>query len=412
MSVDLNRLNVLIGANASGKSNFVSIFSFLRDIVDNGLDNAISMQGGIDYIRNINLGPSQDLSIELHINSEDEPRFAFEKKEKEFFVVSPQEFFYRLNISFYKRRKGYKSIEETLGVGMELSHVKGERGTTKEAEITKRGRIVFTNDGREIKYEIDENIKEDLQNVILIPLVKKMLENGSFGRRLLLESETPLMLMPLDSQLKDFIRNISLYDFDPKLSKLATQISGKTELEPDGRNLAIVLKNILENREDAEKFSDIIKGILPFIEKVTVEKLLDKSLMASLRETYSRKKFPAFLVSDGTINITAFIIVLYFEEKPLLVLEEPERNIHPYLISKTVEMMKDVSDTMKKKQIIITTHNPEIVKHADINHLLFIYRDESGFSKISRPIEKEEVKTFLENDIGIEELYVQNLLEW
>lgn len=412
ISVDLDRLNVLIGANASGKSNFVSIFRFLRDIADSGLDNAISMQGGIDYIRNINLGPSQDLSIELHINSEDNPGFVFGKRDKEFVGISPQEYFYRLSISFYKRRKGYKITEETLGIGVELSRAKRERGTPKETEPTKRGKIVFTNDGKEIKYEIDENIKEDLQNAILIPLVKRFFENGLSGRKLLLESETPLMFLPLDSLLKDFIRNISLYDFDPKLSKLATQISGKSELEPDGRNLAIVLKNILENKEDAEKFSDIIKSILPFIEKVTVEKLLDKSLMASLRETYSRKKFPAFLVSDGTINITALIIALYFEEKPLLVLEEPERNIHPYLISKAVEMMKDVSDTMKKKQIIITTHNPEVVKHADINHLLFIYRDESGFSKISRPIQKKEVKTFLENDIGIEELYVQNLLEW
>lgn len=176
--------------------------------------------------------------------------------------------------------------------------------------------------------------------------------------------------------------------------------------------LAIVLKNILKNRKEAEKFSDLIRSILPFIEKVDVEKLMDKSLIASLKETYSKKKFPAFLVSDGTVNIVALIIALYFEEKPLIILEEPERNIHPYLISRVLEMMKDVSNVMKKKQIILTTHNPEIVKYADIDHLVFMYRDENGFSRISRPSEKEQVKTFLENDIGIEELYVHELLEW
>jgi len=50
---------------------------------------------------------------------------------------------------------------------------------------------------------------------------------------------------------------------------------------------------------------------------------------------------PAFLISDGTINIIALLVALYFEKKPLAIIEEPERNIHPYLISRVVDMMKD-----------------------------------------------------------------------
>jgi len=69
-------------------------------------------------------------------------------------------------------------------------------------------------------------------------------------------------------------------------------------------------------------------------------------------------------------------------------------------------MMKDAS---QKKQIIVTTHNPEIVKYAGLDNILLVSRDKNGFSKISRPIDKEEIRTFLEH-IGIEELYVQNLL--
>jgi predicted ATPase len=91
----------------------------------------------------------------------------------------------------------------------------------------------------------------------------------------------------------------------------------------------------------------------------------------------------------------------------LTIIEEPERNIHPYLISRVVEMMKEAS---QKKQIIVTTHNPEIIRHADLESILLISRDKEGFSTISRPSEKEEVKTFLDNEIGIEELYIQDLL--
>ena len=46
LKLELGKFNVIVGANASGKSNFVQIFRFLRDIAEFGLDNAVSMQGG------------------------------------------------------------------------------------------------------------------------------------------------------------------------------------------------------------------------------------------------------------------------------------------------------------------------------------------------------------------------------
>ena len=52
---------------------------------------------------------------------------------------------------------------------------------------------------------------------------------------------------------------------------------------------------------------------------------------------------------------------------------------------------------------------PEMVKYAGLENLLLISRDINGFSRISKPAEKEIVKTFLENEIGIDEIYVQDL---
>ena len=81
--IELGKFNVLIGANASGKSNFITILQFLKDIVENGLDNAISMHGGVDYIRNITIGASKDLSVESPIDAKDKPvkSFGFGKEE-------------------------------------------------------------------------------------------------------------------------------------------------------------------------------------------------------------------------------------------------------------------------------------------------------------------------------------------
>ena len=82
--MELGRFNVLIGANASGKSNFLTILKFLKDIAESGLNNAISMQGGIEYIRNVKLGDSKDVSVELCIDSSDTPvRFMYDRGKDE-----------------------------------------------------------------------------------------------------------------------------------------------------------------------------------------------------------------------------------------------------------------------------------------------------------------------------------------
>ena len=420
VEIELGRFNALIGANASGKSNFINIFQFLKDIVENGLDNAISMQGGVDYIRNINIGASKNLSIELHIDSKDEPIKSFgfwKEKDKRLIGISANEFMYKFSIEFYKRRRGYRVANERLIANCDFVEIELEKknGKIKEKEKIGEGKIILINDKGRVKYDL-KTVDIPIKKEDLIPPFfseKEFLEGKLSLKELFIE--TPKFfppLSPLSFKISDFFSNISIYDFDPKLSKKATLITGKTELEPNGSNLAIVLKNILENRKKRERISNLIKDLLPFIEAITVEKLADKSLLASLKEIYSGKNFlPAPLISDGTINITALIIALYFEEKPLIIIEEPERNIHPYLISKVIGMMKDVSERLKK-QIIVTTHNPEVVRYTDIENILLVHRDDKGFTQISRPAEKEEVKIFLENKMGIEELYVQNLLEW
>lgn len=412
VNVDLGRFNVLIGANASGKSNFINIFQFLKDIAESGLDNAISMQG-VDYIQNINIGASKNLSVELHIESKDEPVKFGTEKDKRIIGTKAYEFMYKFSIEFYKRKSGYKRIaEERLEANCNFVELEKKNGKIKEKGKIGEGKISLINDEGRVKCELEPEDTPIRMEDIIPPFFskKEFLEEKLPPKELFIE--TPIFLPPISFKINGFFRNMSIYDFDPKLSKHATLITGKNELEPNGSNLAIVLKNILDDRKKEERISNLIKDFLPFIEGITVEKLPDKSLLAGLKEVYYENTFlPAFLISDGTINITALIIALYFEKTPLTVIEEPERNMHPYLISKVIDMMNDVSER-QKKQIMVTTHNPEVVRYTGIENILLVHRDDKGFTQISRPAEKEEVKIFLENKMGIEELYVQNLLEW
>ena len=306
LEINLGDFNVLIGSNASGKTNFTQIFRFLKDIGQEGLKNAISMQGG-EFFRNINL--NSDI----------------------FSVNIKHSFYYNKEIKcgyYFKLR--FKTKNDFL---------------IEEVIIN------------------DSNKENSIDNI-----------------------ETPA--------LENFSDEIAIYDFNPKLPQQAIPLAGKRELEEDGKNLPIVLKNILENEEDKKKFLNILTTLLPNVKDLNVEPFASNYLVLKLQEKYSSDYLPAFLMSDGTITIIELIIALFFEEKPVIIIEEPERNIHPALFSALIGLMKEAS---KEKQIIITTHNPEIIKHAyleDSNSLLLISRDKKGFSQISRPADNERLKLF------------------
>lgn len=406
VDVELGKLNVLIGANASGKSNFVEIFKFLRDISNYGLNNAISMHGGAEYLRNINVGASNELS--LKIVSDMEFRHAVQKN-GDLFGIKTYETIYEFTLEFRRRGSGFKIAKDNLTLKCKLVRLEKQKKKTKEKNEIGQGEIIVSNiDGKvETKFQPEGMHQPEGMKIVIDDIFPPFLKELAPTKKLLLE--TPFFMIPFMPSLVEIFESISIYNIDPKLSKKATPITGKANLEEDGGNLSIILKNIIEDREGKRKLFNFVQDLLPFISEIDVEKLADRCLLFKLKEKYSKKQYlPASMISDGTINITALIVSLYFEEERIVIFEEPERNIHPYLISKITEMMKDAS---QRKQIIVTTHNPEMVKYAGLENILLISRDEEGFSTISKPADKEEVKIFLKNKIGIDELHVQNLLE-
>ena len=68
-----------------------------------------------------------------------------------------------------------------------------------------------------------------------------------------------------------------------------------------------------------------------------------------------------------------------------------------------------MNEISRKKQLIITTHNPELLKHVKLENIYFISRNKSGFSNITKPIDNEIVKPFIE-ELGIDEVFIDNYL--
>jgi predicted ATPase len=401
LQVDLGKFNILIGANASGKSNFIRVFEFLRDISRHGLDNAISLQGGPEYLANLNLGTAENLSMQVVFTQERGRGFFImggSKTSRTDLLVAPAlEVTYKFSIGFPRKGAELEVTDDRLALKTDFYTVERDGGESVEPKVGGLGEIVVSREGDAMEVEVKPPEGLSMEEYEILPW---------FARELV--QSRSLFLAHLPFFIRPPFEDVAIYDFDPKLPKKATPITGKAELEEDGSNLAIVLKHIVGDGDQKRELENLLGDLLPFVGGVEVEKFADKSLLFSLRETYAKKQcLPASLISDGTINVTALIAALYFEKKPVAIIEEPERNVHPSLISKVVAMMKDAS---KNKQIIVTTHNPEVVRHADIGDVLLVSRNGDGFSTISRPSESEEVKVFLQNEMGLEELFVQNLL--
>jgi predicted ATPase len=121
LDIELSRFHVVIGSNAAGKSNFISIFRFLRDIAKNGIVNAIAMQGGSEYLQNTKIGPSCDLRIKVEYvpdqkvevcdpQCNDTPRLSLQSH------LSSYEF----AIRFDPRGDGFMITRDRLSIGFEV----------------------------------------------------------------------------------------------------------------------------------------------------------------------------------------------------------------------------------------------------------------------------------------------------
>ncbi len=374
LEVELRPLNVLVGANASGKSNLVQVFRFLRDLARHDLENAIALQGGVGRIGNIKSdSPITEIGIELVPKK---VALVSDSKEKKVTQIS-----YSVRIG-YNRRKIASILSETLKILLVNNH-----DTSSEWIQVVRER----------------------DRVFLPPEFAGWLWRGNKQGKAIIPETISLLRTPF-APFPWFDKSIAIYDFQPKLAKQAVPVAGSADLEEDGRNLPLVLQRLLRNPESRKRLLLLTQYFTPFIKSMNVQNLPNSSVMLSVQETYLGKhQLPASLLSDGTVEVIALIVACYFSSPfaETLIFEEPDRNLHPGLMEGLINIFREASTD---HQLIITTHNPELVNCTNLEELLLIERDQDGFSIIKRPCEQVMVQAFLEEQLSLGTLHTQQLL--
>ncbi len=408
LDIKLDDFTLIVGANAAGKSNLTTIFKFVKDIMVEGLDNAIALQGGIDYLANANSEKNTPIKLGFELDFNDKRWFMRGPNE---LMITTEKISYVFEILPNKRGKNYQISYDELKITYGcVERIKNNN--TKRIEINPLNiscSCTYRKKSTQSKYETIEEIPVELGEKG--EKIKSIFRHTDFLLEDLYREKKELLLYRLSYFLPPLISEenlIKIYDFDPKKLKRPCMISARKNLEADGSNLAATLQIVLKSKEKYNKFIGLLKNALPFINKISVEQNYDQSYSYKIGENYSKKAFYSNFLSDGTVSIIAIIIALYFEEKStIIIIEEPERNIHPKLLSTVVQMAKDVS---KKKQVIFTTHNPEILSNADLENIRFVQRNKQGYSVVTSPADSERVKAFISNELGLNDLFLQNLL--
>ena len=411
VQIDFNPMTMIIGANATGKSNIINVFRFIEDIMTDGVENAIALQGGIQYIANANLSRGEPIEIQFTIDLKDEGWIRHIQRQK--YALEVEEIVCRFVIHPNKRGMGYNIAYDYIKMiydcnSYDSSASKDERYAPLGIEYSTE----FERKNRNSSVKIIPNISNSEQ---VDDELKRCLHEDSAGRYFSFvasEDKSELMLYRLSLLLPPYFSEntfIRIFDLDPKeLKKPSSMVSTKI-LDENGANLASILQTILRKKERSKKLTSLLKGFLPFVDNVSVEHNPDKSVSYKIKECYYNKSFYANFLSDGTVSILALILALYFEDHSnIIILEEPERNIHPKLLANLISSAEDVS---KEKQVIITTHNPELLKYASCDDVRMVTRANCGNTSVTKPSDDLTIKTFLENDLGLEDLFVQGLLE-
>ena len=398
----LGDVNILVGANASGKTNFIQIFEFLKEIKKNGIEKTIKTKyKGINNIKNFNTN-KKNISIEIELTL-NEKTFIRELNENDDIFRIRTKILYKIiliqlpankydiqeKITFYEK---FILINEKENKNIDLinkEHIYGFENNYGKFKL-------FTNnkDIEKLKLTGEDESYLDLSFPFPISIIENL--NSRYKNKSILEYGGVL--------IPENIFDFGIFDFEPKKSKGAKDDIDTDILDKTGIDLIPVIKQILTDEENAKLFNAKIITILDFVEDIKIVETMGQIDML-IKESCNNKLIESKLLSDGTVSIISIIVALFYQKNSIIFVEEPEHGIHPSLIASVIDKIYSVTN----KQIILTTHSPEILRQANLNDI-YILDKEDCFSTIENIRNKEMVANFLNQKLGIDELFIDNLL--
>ena len=190
------------------------------------------------------------------------------------------------------------------------------------------------------------------------------------------------------SAFRLLIENWHVSDFHISEARGSKDALYAEHLTPTGDNMAVVAQYIYQ--EYPEIFKQILQRMqarVPGISKVEAKNTEDGRLILKFQDQAFKDPFIDRYVSDGTMKMFAYLVLL-FDPKPhpLLCVEEPENQLYPSLLHELAEEF--ASYAHRGGQVFISTHSPDFLNAVPLESIFWLTK-EQGITKISKATDNE-----------------------
>lgn len=372
-SAVLSNVTAIIGSSGNGKSTLADAFGFLADCLEIGVEAACDEKnrGGFTQIRS--QGVSEPIKFELYY--------------RESSITRP--ITYELEID-----------EDNMG----RPYVKEER---LRQRVEKRGwplSFLFLQNGKGYAYEGKEGGEDDTGRSVN---GKKIDVELADTRKLGIVTLGAMKQYERIEKFLDFLKSWYLCYFSPDEARHIQTVAPQPHLNRTGSNINNVAQYMFrENKKGFMKVLEDIQKKLPNIEKIEPVKFDNGQMMLKFWEKGFKSAFYSPKMSDGTLKLFAYYLLLH-ESNPrqLVFIEEPENGLYHQYLKLLAEEMVESAGTGFTKQLFVTTHSPFFVNALSPENVWVLQKGEDGFSTAKRASEYRFVKELSEEGVPLGDMW-------
>ena len=374
-------LCIVVGKNGTGKSTLFKVFGFLKDALTYDVQTALVNQGGSKgFDEVISRGAKANENIEIEI------KFRAKKKGK---GKDNPLITYSLSIA--------KDPEQGSAVAKEiLKYRRGQRGKPWEFLNFSHGI------GKAVINEYDQ-VKDESQ----LKREEQQVKSKTLAIRSL---ASRIDKYPAVVALGTLIDSWHVSDIHVSQIRQEQQAGFETQLSSEGENLSLVIDYLHKHYPSIlQDITEKLKERVPGVVHVETKVIETGQALLKIRDASFEEPFLVRYVSDGTIKMLAYLVLLHDPApRPLLCVEEPENQLYPDLLEELAEEFRDYAG--RGEQVFVSTHSPDFLNAAKLEEV-FVLEKQGGYTTIKRAKEDKQVDRYMQNGDKMGWLWREGLLD-
>ena len=391
----LTPMTAVIGKNGVGKSSLFDAFGFLADCLRLGVENACDARGRGGFERIRSQGSDDPIEFEVQFRAD--------------LIARP--ITYQLQIDLDDGNRPY--------VLHELMH--------EHIDEQKPGRFLFfllLFGGKGPVWKgIEEGREADVEGFDLIEYIQHLRrEENSEAEHIELHDKRGLGIAtfgtlrkhPRIAAFREFTEDWYLSYFSPNAARNLPMAGPQRRLNAQGENLGNVVQFM--EREHPDRFERILERIaarVPGIDRISTELSPDGRLLLRFNDQGFADPFYAQQMSDGTLKLFAYLLMLEDPDPPpFICIEEPENGLyHKLLEVLAAEFRRHATGEEDSSQIFVTTHQPYLVDALRPDETWILEKGADGFATIRRASDDPIVRAMVDEGLPLGSLWYSDYLE-